>query len=266
MSKKQGQLQGQGQGQLNLQGQGQGQLNLQGQGQGQGQGQDQHETQTASQALYNTSDNSSDNNNDNGNWNGNGNLNANANFDHNDNDVHNKVDNAVDNHVENTVDSKVNVDVKVGLDLHATGLSSPVIDMHDMSHFSDSLIMPQVVNQTLSGDGNQFNIDQVNNLVNNGHVDNADVSFTGGTGGETSHGDGFSMDGKAFGGDSSADHSHVGDVTGASASGITAHADAALTQSAFTQTITLGANIQFNSLTMQVAGHDLHDSHDMGTH
>lgn len=53
-------------------------------------------------------------------------------------------------------------------------------------------------------------------------------------------------------------------VAGDSASDVQAHADAAITRDAFTQNITQGANIQFNSITMNVAGHDLQDSHDLG--
>jgi hypothetical protein len=37
--------------------------------------------------------------------------------------------------------------------------------------------------------------------------------------------------------------------------------DATLTQDAFTQTITQGANIQFNSMTMEVAGNNLTDDY-----
>ena len=55
----------------------------------------------------------------------------------------------------------------------------------------------------------------------------------------------------------------MGDVIGANASGAVSHADAALTQDAFNQTITQGANIQFNSMTIQAAGHDIQDSHDL---
>ena len=51
---------------------------------------------------------------------------------------------------------------------------------------------------------------------------------------------------------------------GGSASGAAASADASLTQDAFNQTITQGANIQFNSITMNVAGNDFEDSHDLG--
>jgi hypothetical protein len=58
--------------------------------------------------------------------------------------------------------------------------------------------------------------------------------------------------------------SKIDDVIGAGASGAISSADAALSQEAFNQTITQGANIQFNSITMNVAGNDLTDSHDLG--
>ena len=51
----------------------------------------------------------------------------------------------------------------------------------------------------------------------------------------------------------------VGNVIDAAASGITFSADAALNQSAFDQNITQGANIQFNSMTIQAAGDNLDD-------
>ena len=37
--------------------------------------------------------------------------------------------------------------------------------------------MPDVVNQTMSGDGNQFNIDQVNNLVDN-DINSSSANYT----------------------------------------------------------------------------------------
>jgi len=143
--------------------------------------------------------------------------------------------------------------VKVDLDLDADGLSSPVIDLH---HFTatDSVVMPDVVNQTLSGGGNQFNIDQVNNLVDN-DTNSSSASYTSGGGGYP--GSGFDMDAKAWGGESKIDAADIGNRTNVASS-----ADAVLNQSAFDQNITLGANIQFNSITMQVAGHDLNDSAD----
>ncbi len=243
--KKNDPSQEQEQAQANLQGQLQGQANLQGQlqGQGQGQGQAQGQAQLAVQSLDSKSDN--DNSNDNKNSN------------KNSNDLDNKLCNNVDNKIENTIDNKVNVDVKVDLDLHATGLSSPVIDLHGFST-NDSLVMPEVVNQTLTGGGNIFHLDQVNNLIGDTTVSGASVSYNGG--GSCYDHPGFSMDAKITGGESKIDDAHMASAVGAGA-GIVSHADAALTQSAFTQTITTGANIQFNSATIQAAGHDLTDDH-----
>jgi len=247
----QDQKQDQAQAQANLQAQ------LQGQGQGQAQGQGQ--LQFAVQSLDSKSEN--DNKNDNKNENDNKNSNEVDNKVDNkldnkvDNSLDNKVDNNIDNKIENTVDNKVNVevDVKVDLDLDADGLSSPVIDLH---HFTatDSVVITDVVNQTLSGGGNQFNIDQVNNLVDN-DTNSSSASYTSGGGGYP--GSGFDMDAKAWGGESKIDAADIGNRTNVASS-----ADAVLNQSAFDQNITLGANIQFNSITMQVAGHDLNDSAD----
>src|SRR5205823_8666994 len=210
-------------------------------------------------------DSKSENDNDNKNDNKNSNENENENKVDNkldnkvDNDIDNKVDNDSDNKIENTVDNKVNVDVdvKVDLDLKADGLSSPVIDLHDFTT-TGSIVMPDVVNQTLNGGGNQFNIDQVNNLVDN-DTNSSYAVYNGG--GASYPGSGFDMDAKIDGGESKIDGAHMGDAVGAAA-GIHSSADAALNQSAFDQNITQGANIQFNSITMEVAGHDLTDSHD----
>jgi len=245
------QEQEQAQAQANLQAQ------LQGQGQGQAQGQGQ--LQFAVQSL----DSKSDNDNSNDNKNSNENKNETSNDVDNkldnkvNNDVDNSVDNKIENKVENTVENNVNVDVdvKVDLDLRADGLSSPVIDLHGLECISDSLIMPDVVYQTLNGNGNQFNLDQVNNLVDNDTLNNPSVSFSG---------SGFEMEAKAEGGESKID-SEMGNVIGAAASGVSASAAANLTQDAFTQTITQGANIQFNSMTIQNAGNDLTDDHHLGS-
>ena len=247
------QEQEQEQAQANLQAQ------LQGQGQGQLQGQGQGQLQFAVQSLESNSDNDNENENSNANSNENSNENEVANDVDNrlDNSLNNDVDNDIDNNIENTVNNEVNVDVdvKVDLDLSADGLSSPVIDLHGLECISDSLIMPDVVYQTLNGNGNQFNIDQVNNLVDNDSLNNPSVSFSG---------SGFEMEAKAEGGESKVD-SEMGNVIGAAAHGVASSADAILTQSAFDQTITQGANIQFNSNTMQVAGNDLTDDHHLGS-
>jgi hypothetical protein len=245
--------------QAQLQGQGQGQL------QGQGQG------QLAVQSLDSSSENENSNNNKNSNDNKNSNKNdlsnevdnktSNKTDNSTENNVDNKLSNKVDNNIENTIDNKVNVDVNVDLDLSlkATGLSSPVIDLHNLDA-DQSLVMPQVVNQTLNGNGNQFDINQVNNLYDNGHLTSPSVSYSGPSAYEP--GGGFSMEAKIDGGESKIDGAHMGDAAGAGA-GIVSHADATLTQSAFDQTITQGANIQFNSVTMEVAGSTLTDHHDV---
>src|SRR4029453_14392312 len=111
-------------------------------------------------------------------------------------------------------------------DLKADGLSSPVIDLSDLSNVYGSIVMPDVVTQNLDGNGNQFNIDQVKNLADN-DVPLANLRYAG-----------------------------KGGRVGNAASGISASGDAAIDQSAFNQTITQGANIQFNSITMNVAGDD----------
>jgi hypothetical protein len=219
------------------------------------------------QDLSSNSWNGNANGNANGNLNGNGNGNLNFNENKNDNKVDNKVDNSLDNKVDNHIDNKIEnnienkvdvaVDVKVDLDLKADGLSSPVIDLQQF-HTYGSVVMPDVVTQTM-GDGNQFNIDQVNNLVDN-DLNWSSASYTGGGGGQWHDpGASFSMEAKAEGGESKINSHEMGDVLG---TGIASHADAAVTQSAFDQNITQGANIQFNSITIQAAGADLHDSHD----
>ncbi|EAQ34940.1 hypothetical protein NB311A_10785 [Nitrobacter sp. Nb-311A] len=283
-TQSQGQGQAQGNLQANLQGQLQGQANLQGQGQGQGQGQDQGQSQyanqTAVQGLYAESGNLNlnGNGNANGNWNGNENENDNKvdnDLDNKidngldnkvDNDLDNKIDNSLDNKIENTVENnvetKVDVDVKVDLDLDASSFANPVIDLSGIHGIEDSLIMPDVVNQAMNN-GNMFNIDQVNNLVDNDHLSNPNVTFNGGEGGYDCHdplsGGGFEMDAHVHGATATIngamgalDHGSVG-----------VSADTVVDQSAFNQTITMGANIQFNSQEI-TAGHDFTDSHDLG--
>ena len=240
---KQDQNQSQDQKQAELQAQAQAQLNLQGQGQGQGQGQSQW--QTAVQYLDSKSENDNKNSNENDNKNSNENKNSIDNKVDNsiDNKVDNSLDNKVDNKVSNVVDNKVNVDVDVKIDVKADGLSSPVIDLSDLKNVFGSVIMPDVVNQKMD-DGNQFNIDQVNNLVD------IDASFASlsydGKGGDVK------MDAKAHGGFVHVD-SKIDDIAG----NISASANAAVDQSAFNQTITQGANIQFISIEMSVAGDSL---------
>jgi hypothetical protein len=146
------------------------------------------------------------------------------------------------------------VHVDVNLDLHPTGLSSPVIDSHGF-RANDALVMPEVVNQTVN---DMFRLDEVDNALGDTKIDGASVSYN-----RSSFYDptaGFNMDANLTGGDCKIDDAHLGSSVGMGA-GVVSHADVALTQSAFTQTITTGANIQFNSATVQASGHDLTDDH-----
>jgi hypothetical protein len=228
--------------------------------------QEQEQTQTAVQSLDSNSDN--DNSNDNKNSNKNSNKNDLSNEADNklsnkadnklNNNVDNSVENKVDNKIETNVETNVSVDVKVDLDLSGK-LSAPVFDLSHMEA-DHSLVMPQQITQTLNGAGLQFNINEVNNLYNDNKLENPEVHYNGSAGVEPGYGYGFSMDAKVSGGDSKIGDAKMGDAAGAGA-GIVSHADATLTQSAFNQTITQGANIQFNSNTIQAAGHDVTDNH-----
>ena len=239
----------------------QAQANLQAQLQGQGQGQGQ--LQFAVQSLDSKSENDNDNKNENDNKNSNENEIDNK-LDNSldnkvDNSLDNKIDNSIDNKIENTVDNKVNVEVNVDvdLDLKADGLSSPVIELGHFQTYG-SVVMPDVVDQKM-GDGNQFNIDQVNNLVDN-DVNWSSAHYNGGAGGSWYEpGASFSMDAKIEGGESKLD---IEGNVGARAN-VASSADAILNQSAFDQNITQGANIQFNSITIQAATGDVNDG-DIG--
>jgi hypothetical protein len=117
--------------------------------------------------------------------------------------------------------------------------------------------MPDVVDQKM-GDGNQFNIDQVNNLVDQ-DTNTSSASYSGGGGGSWfDPGASFSMDAKIEGGDARLTATTIGERAD-----VASHADAALNQSAFDQNITQGANIQFNSITIQAAGDNITDN-DIG--
>lgn len=236
----------QDQAQGNLQGQLQGQANLQGQGQDQDQDQSQYANQAAVQGLWSGSEN----------YNGNGNGNEYSND--------NKLDNSVDNKIENNVETKVDVDVKVDLDLDASSFANPVIDLSGIHGIEDSLIMSDVVNQTLNGGGNMFNIDRVNNLADNDHLSNPQVNFNGADGGgydwcDPADGTAFNMEAHVNGAQITAN----GAMGGLDHGSTGVSADTVVDQSAFNQTITMGANIQFNSQTI-TAGEDFHDSHDIG--
>ena len=178
-----------------------------------------------------------------------------------DNEVKNEVENKVENVVENKVDTDVDVDVKVDLDLDLDALSCPVdndaIDIDWIKDIDGSVVMPDVVTQTLNGNGNQFNIDQVNNIVDKDFLWDPDVTFNG-KGGD------LEFKAKAEGGDVKIDDvkAEIGD-DGTIGDTVSASADALISQEAFTQNIVMGANIQFNSIDMTVAGNDLMDDHSL---
>lgn len=238
----------------------QAELQAQLQGQLQGQAQGQAQGQFALQSSYNENDNDNDNENKNENSNENKVENDVDNKLDNsvDNEVKNEVENKVENHIENVVETKVDVEVKVDLDLDSFTQPSDndVIDIDWIKDIDGSVVMPDVVNQALTGDGNQFNIDQVNNIVDKDFLWDPDVKFTG---------DGeLKMDGELDGGESKIEDvkAEIGE-DGSIGDTATATSDAIGTYEAFTQNIVMGANIQFNSIEMTVAGNDLTDDHSL---
>ncbi len=177
-----------------------------------------------------------------------------------DNDVDNKVENSIDNKIENSIENKVEVKVDVDVDLDLSTWSQPsdddVIDIDSIYDIHSSVIMPDVVTQTLNGNGNQFNIDQVNNIDDRDTLHDPDVYNAGNA----------KLDGWAEGGDVKFDDPKVDIGTGDGATfgdGLAATADGIVSQEAFTQNIVMGANIQFNSIDMSVAGNDLTDDHSI---
>jgi hypothetical protein len=262
----QGQLEAQGQlqGQAELQGQAQGQAELQAQGQGQGQGQEQYASNEANNYAGNSVESYSGNANLNGN--ANGNLNGNANLNYSENGVENDVDNAINNTVNTNVNTNVNVSVSGEFDPPAE-TSVLHMDQLDIEYLDGSfLVMPDFSTQTLTGDGNIFNLDQVNSMVDADVLNGASVSLNIGLGSSDSQwarsndtpGDpsgpsfSFSQSANATGG-SATNTSGVGQdgtATGA-ADGATS-----LTQEAFTQHIVMGANIQYNTMPISVVGGD----------
>ena len=299
----QGQLQGQGQGE----GQGQGQLSLQGQGEGQGQGQDQASLQGQGQAqgqndYQGQSQSSLDangnlNGNGNGNLNGNGNANldangnanGNANLDANGNANGNANLNANGNsNLSDNINHDVNSNLNANANLNATSTSVDVkLDLSgtaDLGHNGGLINMDNLDLHNLSGsffantdsvtqNGTQnFNLDQINNLVANNTLGSASVGFSADTGSSSSDGYGWGHDGSSASAQpvfSMSADAHGGTAYGSSITGGidagptsplsnigTASADTAITQSAFTQNIVMGANIQFNSLTLSNVGHD----------
>lgn len=250
-------LQGQGQGQLQGELQGQGQL--QGQGELQGQGQAQTESTTSL----------------NGNGNGNLNLDGNANGNLNGNENSN-CDNAASSATsaaDNCSTTCDNVDVKVDVavcDTVGPPSETGVLNMDGLSLCNSDgsfVVMPDLGSQTLTGNGNIFHLDQVNDLVNNGTVsDLSDGLSVGSIGGSSDGGyplvsdfshlpsEGGSASGSSF------SFSQTGSATGGTSTlgdgGTAGTIGGAVTQEAFTQHVILGSNIQYNSLPITIVGHD----------
>ena len=182
------------------------------------------------------------------------------------NKLENDIDNSIDNKVENTVENNVETDVDVKIDIDLSGLDlQPAVDV---DHLDGILFqMPDDVNQQVYGDGTatNFNLDQVNNLVDNDSLHCPTVSYSapgdigiavGALGGDAEASPGFSMSAHAEGGYAKIEDAEAAMHDGEGAS-VAADAAASIAQDAFTQSIVMGANIQFNSVTVNVAGHDV---------
>jgi hypothetical protein len=258
--------------QAQLEAQAQAQAELQAQLQGQGQGQ--HQSQE--------SENYNKNFNADVNLNGNANLNANVNL----------------NKTEVCVDVKVNADVSASgeTDSHTYGIDMGYLSIN-VSELDGILnLSPEIINQTINGGGAGtnvlFNLDQVNNLVDNDKLENvqnsnssSSISFSDikGEGGDISIGccpDDKQHDGgphitglDGIGGHGGDDSSgvQIGSGNGAGSTNSTlVDASGNVSIDALTQSIVLGANIQTNSFNMNNAGHDItvvdHGSSHDGNH
>jgi hypothetical protein len=121
-----------------------------------------------------------------------------------------------------------------------------------------------LTNQDVTGAGNDtaFNIDQINNMVDNDSITCPSVSYQGGNGGfpdcyngYAGSGGDFTLKATAYSGEAhtaynTAQIGYDGSISGAGSatSAATAHADA------FSQNISMGANLQINTSTLDVLG------------
>jgi hypothetical protein len=179
--------------------------------------QQQREQQQQEQSAYNSNCNDNHNANCNTDYNANGNANCNAN--------------------ENVNLNSTCVSVSVDVSANVTPLIGDLSD-------ANVLYMPQNINfAAITGNGNEFALDQLNSLVANNTADGNSVS-------NFACGDSYTAtnDGSA----------HAGDIIqGDLATGaMTANTSTAATVDAFTQSIVLGANLQNNSFTATIAGGD----------
>jgi hypothetical protein len=203
--------------QAQLQAEAQAQLEAQLQAQAQGQGQGQHQGQGQWESSTNL--------------NGNGNLNGNANGNWNANESDNHNSNCNTNANVNANYNVSSTDVSVHVDVSAT--VTPLIG--DTSGQSFVLYMPQDIAQTISGNGNEIALDQINALTANNYADNNDVYQSANSSFNDNH--------------VTAGEVHAGDaIQGALSSGaMTANATSSGAIDAFTQSIVLGSNLQNNT-------------------
>ena len=179
-------------------------------------------------------------------WNANANWNGNGNGNWNDNDNSNHNSNCNSNVNVNANFTSVCVDVKV--DLSAS--LAPPVDLGE-----GAIYVPQTIDQYIDGGhagvNTEIALDQINSLISNGTANGDYVSNWGSSIYTSAHDSGDAQ---------------VGDVSqGALATGVlTAGASTAATADAFTQSIVLGANLQNNTFTMTITGHDSHV--DVGGH
>jgi hypothetical protein len=126
---------------------------------------------------------------------------------------------------------------------------------------SDSVAQVDAVVQEVGDRGNNFNLDQINNMADNDIQGIAKVEFNGGPAGVGVVGDigwgnddlggGFIQAAYAEGGEAKANNAtaRIGDDGDNSNVG-NASADGAIDQSAFSQEIVQGANLQYNSASI----------------
>ena len=167
------------------------------------------------------------------------------------------------------------MNVKVNVDAESCEPPTPAgpidpdsIDIDSISQISNSIIMPDVVWQSVTT-GNAFNLDQVNNLTDNDTLSSPNVSYNAGgladdccysCGSDPNSVGDFTMSASAVGGTASASIGSLSGDDGDFGSSGTAAAGASINQEAFTQSIVQGANIQFNSVEMTVGSGDALDS------
>jgi hypothetical protein len=195
--------------------------------------------------------------------------------------------------------------VKVNADVSASGPTDNHqydhqfgIDMSNLSinvYDQDGIINvnPEIINQTINGGGAGanvlFNLDQVNNLVDNdkawsitqsGTVSvsdvegkGGDISIGGSDGNDGRHDGGphISFNGHEDGGGSSSPSVQIGSGNGdGSTNSTVVDSSGNVSIDALTQSIVLGANIQTNNFNMNNAGHDItvvdHGSSHDGNH